>query len=67
MKSLTEVEVEYWNAVLNKIYDVVDTKRNSFNTSFLDSVRFQLLEKKRLSDKQMLAIMNIAEGLDICI
>lgn len=67
MKSLTEVEVEYWNAVLNKIYDVVDTKRNRFNTSFLDSVRFQLLEKNRLSDKQMLAIMNIAEGLDICI
>jgi hypothetical protein len=67
MKIFIDSEVDYWLTILNKIYDIVDTKRNSFNASFLDSVRFQLLEKKRLSDKQMLAIMNIAEGLNITI
>lgn len=65
MKVLSEAEAQHWLKILEAIFDIVDTKRNRFNTTFLESVRLQIYEKRRLSEKQMLAIMNIAEGFNI--
>jgi hypothetical protein len=65
MRQLTEGEYGYWKRLLEGIYNLVDMRRNRFNMSFLDSVQAQLLTRRMLSDKQKVAVLNIAEGLNL--